>query len=503
MRSARNEFSLDLDEDIEFDSDNFSRITGGSKDSNLGDPDLDCRDIEPEQVDDVDCEVESGYEDVGFVLKDLYNKMDLEMKREIAMGDVEGAIWYLVEVYRTNEDKKPLVVLAGVNNHCFSIIYGCALLQNESYETYQWMLETFRNAMDKKKPMSVLIDGDKSMRKAIKTVFPKAKYRLCSWHIMQNAKTNVKRDEFLNRFGILLWKKCSTDEFDFLWARMIIEFWLEGKDWVAQVFEERHLWVEAYVRGQFFVGMSFDFVIAWLRYNEAKAIHQTEDTTTVLTTPMVLLERHASEVYTRNVFYRVRKHLNRQGLLKPVHMTQNANGTIYVFSKHKVPNNTWIVELSRKYEVLQGSCLKFESKGFRCVHMFRVMILEEMTQIPRSCILHRWIRQFDKTRKVHGSLSKVMVGKELSSMAKFASLTAICKQMCYPGSQIDRGYDHVMEVVVKVICTMRDKWKEAIMVFLKSPSLTVLKGDMGTDLVLWIQCTLEEREITRLPRRAN
>ncbi|KAL3506989.1 hypothetical protein ACH5RR_032371 [Cinchona calisaya] len=44
-----------------------------------------------------------GCQNVGFILKDLYNKMDIEMKREIEMGDVEAAIGYLAT--KMNADK--------------------------------------------------------------------------------------------------------------------------------------------------------------------------------------------------------------------------------------------------------------------------------------------------------------------------------------------------------------------------------------------------------------
>ncbi|KAL3500409.1 hypothetical protein ACH5RR_039502 [Cinchona calisaya] len=37
-------------------------------------------------------------------------------------------------MYRTNDRKKPLVVLAGVNNHYSSIVFACALLPDESFE---------------------------------------------------------------------------------------------------------------------------------------------------------------------------------------------------------------------------------------------------------------------------------------------------------------------------------------------------------------------------------
>ena len=85
--------------------------------------------------------------------------------------------------YRTNAYKKPLVVLVGVNHHHQTVVLGCALLMDESIATYEWVLETFLITMMNKKPISVVIDGDKAMRKAIKKVLPKACHRMCSWHL--------------------------------------------------------------------------------------------------------------------------------------------------------------------------------------------------------------------------------------------------------------------------------------------------------------------------------
>ena len=85
--------------------------------------------------------------------------------------------------YRTNAYKKPLVVLVGVNHHHQTVVFGCALLIDESVGTYEWVLETFLEAMMNKRPISVITDGDKAMRKAIKKVLPDTCHRLCSWHL--------------------------------------------------------------------------------------------------------------------------------------------------------------------------------------------------------------------------------------------------------------------------------------------------------------------------------
>ncbi|XP_027109384.2 protein FAR1-RELATED SEQUENCE 5-like [Coffea arabica] len=123
-----------------------------------------------------------GYSNVGFCIKDLYNRMDEERRKDIFNGDAEGALGFLAAkkdaddmffykyhvhnegrlarlfwadsksradfsvfgdvlvfdtTYKINKYRKPLVVLARVNNHLNSTIFGCALLSDERIETYE------------------------------------------------------------------------------------------------------------------------------------------------------------------------------------------------------------------------------------------------------------------------------------------------------------------------------------------------------------------------------
>ena len=88
--------------------------------------------------------------------------------------------------YRTNANKKkPLVVLGGVNHHHQTMVFGCALLMDESIATYEWVLETFLIAMMNKKLISIVIDGDKAMCKAIK----KSHSRCVSSHVFMASTT--------------------------------------------------------------------------------------------------------------------------------------------------------------------------------------------------------------------------------------------------------------------------------------------------------------------------
>ncbi|KAG5531304.1 hypothetical protein RHGRI_026050 [Rhododendron griersonianum] len=82
-----------------------------------------------------------------------------------------GDVLIFDTTYRTNAYKKPFVILAGVSNHFLTTIFGCALLVDETFATYTWVLETLMEAMDNKRPVSVVTD-DKNDYQPAATHFP-------------------------------------------------------------------------------------------------------------------------------------------------------------------------------------------------------------------------------------------------------------------------------------------------------------------------------------------
>lgn len=45
--------------------------------------------------------------------------------------------------YKKNKYNKPLVLFSGKDDHCQTVIFGCALVFDETTETYKWVLESF------------------------------------------------------------------------------------------------------------------------------------------------------------------------------------------------------------------------------------------------------------------------------------------------------------------------------------------------------------------------
>jgi len=135
-----------------------------------------------------------GYPGVGFTKKDLYNYFDKKMCDVIKDGDVSAALNYLNvksstdphsfceysatddghlkclfwadgtsrsdyfcfgdviafdTTYNKNKYNYPLVMLSGCNHHSQTILFGVALVMDETIETYKWVLTSFLAFMGK------------------------------------------------------------------------------------------------------------------------------------------------------------------------------------------------------------------------------------------------------------------------------------------------------------------------------------------------------------------
>ena len=71
------------------------------------------------------------------------------------------------------------VPFTGVNHHHQFVMFGCALLVNETVKSYIWLLKTWLKAMLEHAPFTIITDDDKAMDKVITEVLPNTTHRLC------------------------------------------------------------------------------------------------------------------------------------------------------------------------------------------------------------------------------------------------------------------------------------------------------------------------------------
>jgi hypothetical protein len=93
--------------------------------------------------------------------------------------------------YRKNKYMMPFVTFSGVNHHLQPVMFGCALLMEETECSFVWLFETWLTAMSGKEPCSLVTDQNRAMKAAIGKVFPHTCHRFCKWHILSRTKQKI------------------------------------------------------------------------------------------------------------------------------------------------------------------------------------------------------------------------------------------------------------------------------------------------------------------------
>ncbi|PWA56010.1 protein FAR1-RELATED SEQUENCE 11 [Artemisia annua] len=77
--------------------------------------------------------------------------------------------------YKVNSYNMPFGMFVGIDNYGRTILFGCALLCNETTKTFKWLMEKFVLLM-KKAPNTILTDQDPWMTEAIAKEMPSTKH---------------------------------------------------------------------------------------------------------------------------------------------------------------------------------------------------------------------------------------------------------------------------------------------------------------------------------------
>jgi zinc finger SWIM domain-containing protein 3 len=108
--------------------------------------------------------------------------------------------------FQTNKSEMPFAPILGTNHHKQTIIFGVALLYNETIPSFMWLFQTFLTAMSRKHPTIIFTDQCAAMAAAIRIIFPKITHCLCLWHIFRNAAKHLshvieEHPKFLSNVG--------------------------------------------------------------------------------------------------------------------------------------------------------------------------------------------------------------------------------------------------------------------------------------------------------------
>ncbi|RYR48145.1 hypothetical protein Ahy_A07g034135 [Arachis hypogaea] len=213
---------------------------------------------------------------------------------------------------------------------------------------------------------------------------------------------------------------------------LVKEFGLEDKPWVNNMYEEKHMWVTAYIRSKFFpgfrttskceglhsvvaryVGSRYDLTnfvghfqrcVAHLRFKEFNADYESTRGVPVMQTCIELLERFAAEVYTHEIFLLFRPFLSKAGSMRVLNIENNNECSKYIVCKH----GSALMEFSKQLVVVAAKVPKrFDETRDIIMELYSsYKAADKGTKQPQSCVAKSSNPYVHQTNIGSGQLSK-------------------------------------------------------------------------------------------------
>ncbi|WVZ77422.1 hypothetical protein U9M48_025287 [Paspalum notatum var. saurae] len=326
--------------------------------------------------------------------------------------------------FETNRFEMPFAPFVGTNHHKQPIIFGAALLYDESSESFVWLFQTFLTAMSGKQPATIVTDQSAEISTAVRLVFSNSSHRLCLRHISHNAVKHLSYEicnhpQFLSDFKECMYEQRSIECFDSKWKELIGAYNLEGNAWIENLYASREKWAAVYCRDSFCADLmstqhnevtnsaferfrrklhlpefleEYDKLITSLRQNELEADHKSRHSNSVPYIPDLPMLKTAADSYTRTVYVDFEEEFKKLFILPCSFLSQNGTISTYKLSPLNLEAEAYVV-FNSEDTTISCSCKMYECKGMLCKHALRVLNYSNIFTLPSHYILKRWTKQ--------------------------------------------------------------------------------------------------------------
>ncbi|RYR46902.1 hypothetical protein Ahy_A07g032766 [Arachis hypogaea] len=255
---------------------------------------------------------------------------------------------------------------------------------------------------------------------------------------------------------------------------VVRSFGLEDNDWIASTYEKKEQWAHAYLCDKFCAGLrttsrceginsslkkfiksgncllelveNLDRVVKDYRNNEFIVDYKSLYTDPVLTTGLESLERSASKLYTREIFFEVKKQIESVGGMIVLHKDRFGSTEKFMLRKFRKPHRVHAVLYDRGSDKFECSCKLWNTVGIPCGHIFCVLKELDVEELPDRLVLKRWCKDAKSDRI---STIEVQSDPDRAIHVRYGALWATCSKMCFLGAQGSETYKKVVNVVAK------------------------------------------------------
>ncbi|XP_021769850.1 protein FAR-RED IMPAIRED RESPONSE 1-like [Chenopodium quinoa] len=286
-----------------------------------------------------------------------------------------------------------------------------------------------------KPPGAILTDQATAMRKPLEVVMSSSRHRWCIWHIMRKIPEKLGKCKdyayFKSPLKTLIYESFTCEEFEARWHALIVKYHLQGNDWLCDLFEERHMWIPAFMKEYFWAGMKTTQRVESINrffdgfVNRTTQLHEFLEKYTRAMWKRVKaeldadarcgeylrrlvngfkLEKFFQEIYTDAKFEEVQKECARMGYCNTNERRDIGNNK----TEYELEDRVWIIPEGKSEDVITDrkriirvifdheskevccDCRKFETFGILCKHVIRVFDLNGVVDIPNKYVLDRW-----------------------------------------------------------------------------------------------------------------
>lgn len=375
-----------------------------------------------------------------------------DARSRIAYNNFGDAVT-LDTTYRINQFRVPFVPFTGVNHHGQMILFGCALLLDDSEASFMWLFKTFLTAMNDRHPVSIITDQDRAIQTAVSQVFPQTRHCISKWHVLREGQERLvhvchTHPNFQGELYNCINLTETIEEFESSWNAILDKYELRRNDWLQSLYNARAQWVPAYFRDSFFAAISpnkgfdgsfFDGYVnqqttlplffrqyeraleSWFE-KEIEADFETICTTPVLRTPSPM-EKQAANLYTRKIFSLFQDELVETFVYTANRIEGDEVNSTFRVAKFEDDQKAYVVTLNHQELRANCSCQMFEYSGILCRHILTVFTVTNVLTLPPHYILKRWTRNAK-----NGAGSDERAGESQGQESLTSRYSSLCRE---------------------------------------------------------------------------
>ncbi|XP_034593774.2 protein FAR1-RELATED SEQUENCE 5 [Setaria viridis] len=391
--------------------------------------------------------------------------------------------------HKTNIYEKPLAMFVGSNHHLQNTLFGCALVGDETAETFEWVFKAFKKCMGQIRTRCILTDQDQAMGVAIAKEFPGVVHKICRWHVVNKHMPHLTnlfgmyaKKNFKDKFYSVLNHPLTPVEFEAAWQELLDEFDLQKDGTLDSLYCQRQLYVPVYFKDQYCGRMastqrseSSNFVMKKCFVNKHTALHrfakkmldfmhsrkmkESEESyhgmSKRLTRSKWPFEIQVSRIYTRNVFKDFEKKMI-DCTAYDIEDNPIEGETCYLVthtnrsSKISWGQHQFKVRANKENGEFHCECKEWQHTGLFCVHLLRAFMRIQLNSIPQHYILRRYTKYAQQELGFDRN-DKLLVGADgVTQLYRIKDLTSLAMAAVRSGSMSRAAHIRTREVLAKL-----------------------------------------------------